>query len=36
MLRSIKVIGKIKQFRVVAEFLEDVNSLQRLRVYATK
>jgi len=36
MLRSIKVIGKIKQFWVIAEFLEDVNSLQGLRVYATE
>jgi hypothetical protein len=31
-----KVIGKVKQFWVIAEFLEDVNRLQGLRVYATK
>jgi hypothetical protein len=31
-----KVARQIEQFRVIAEFLEDVNRLQRLRVYASK
>jgi hypothetical protein len=31
-----KVIGKIKQFWVIAEFLKDINRLQGLRVYAAK
>jgi hypothetical protein len=36
MFGSLKVIGEIKQFRVIAELLEYVNRLQRLRVYASK
>jgi hypothetical protein len=36
MIGSQKIIRKIKQLRMIAEFLEDVNRLQRLRVYTPK